>query len=33
LLYISAATVQTHTKHIYAKLGVHSRQEIIDLFA
>ena len=33
LLYISAATVQTHTKHIYAKLGVHSRQEILDLFA
>ncbi|MFR0869186.1 MAG: LuxR C-terminal-related transcriptional regulator, partial [Adlercreutzia sp.] len=21
----------THAKHIYAKLGVHSRQELIDL--
>ncbi len=30
-LVISRETAATHTKHIYAKLGVHSRQELIDL--
>lgn len=31
-LVCSPATVRTHTKSIYAKLGVHSKQELIDLF-
>lgn len=30
-LVISKNTTATHTKRIYAKLGVHSRQELIDL--
>ena len=30
-LYISASTVNTHMKHIYQKLGVHSRKELYDL--
>jgi DNA-binding CsgD family transcriptional regulator len=30
-LYISANTVNTHIKHIYAKTAVSSRQELIDL--
>lgn len=30
-LYISKNTVDTHIKRIYAKCGVHSRQELIDL--
>ena len=30
-LVISKETAATHAKHIYAKLGVHSRQELIDL--
>ena len=30
-LVISRETAATHAKHIYAKLGVHSRQELIDL--
>lgn len=30
-LSISAGTVNYHTRNIYAKLGVHSRQEIIDM--
>lgn len=30
-LVISKNTAATHTKRIYAKLGVHSRQELIDL--
>ena len=30
-LVISPNTVKTHVKHIYAKLGAHSQQEIIDL--
>lgn len=29
-LYISAGTAQTHARHIYKKMGVHSRQELID---
>lgn len=30
-LVISRDTAATHVKHIYTKLGVHSRQELIDL--
>ena len=29
-LYISVDTVKTHTNSIYRKLGVHSKQELID---
>ncbi len=29
-LCISAGTAQTHARHIYRKMGVHSRQEFID---
>jgi DNA-binding CsgD family transcriptional regulator len=28
---ISESTVRTHVKHIYSKLGIHSRQELLDL--
>lgn len=30
-LFISENTVRSHAKHIYVKLGVHSKQEAIDL--
>lgn len=30
-LYISLNTARFHTKNVYAKLGVHSQQELIDL--
>jgi DNA-binding CsgD family transcriptional regulator len=30
-LFISENTVRGHTKHIYRKLSVHSKQELIDL--
>ena len=30
-LFISVSTVQTHRKHIYKKLGVASREELLDL--
>lgn len=30
-LVISLSTVQTHIRNVYRKLGVHSRQELIDL--
>jgi DNA-binding CsgD family transcriptional regulator len=30
-LYISVSTVETHLEHIYAKLGIHSRYELIAL--
>lgn len=30
-LCISTNTVKTHVKHIYAKLDIHSRQELIDM--
>lgn len=31
-LVLSKNTVATHVKHIYQKLGIHSRQEVLDLF-
>ena len=30
-LVISENTVRTHSKHIYTKLDIHSRQELLDL--
>ncbi|WP_407641840.1 response regulator transcription factor [Arabiibacter massiliensis] len=30
-LYLSENTVRTHSKNIYVKLGVHNRQELLDL--
>ena len=30
-LLLSKNTVATHVKHIYQKLGVHSKQEVLDL--
>ena len=30
-LSISVNTVNSHTSHIYQKLGIHSRQELLDL--
>ena len=30
-LVISDATVKSHTNHIYQKLGVHSKQDLITL--
>ena len=30
-LVVSQNTVRTHVRHIYAKLGVHSQQELINL--
>lgn len=32
-LFISENTVRGHFKHIYRKLGVHSKQELVDLFS
>ena len=28
---VSSNTIRTHSRNVYAKLGVHSRQELIDL--
>lgn len=33
LLYLSKNTVSTHIKHIYRKLDIHSKEELIDLIA
>lgn len=30
-LGISFNTVRTHIRHVYEKMGVHSKQELIDL--
>lgn len=30
-LFISENTVRTHARHIYRKLNVHSKQEILDM--
>lgn len=30
-LSLSASTVQTHRMHIYQKLQIHSRQELLDV--
>ena len=30
-LILANATVKTHTQAVYRKLGVHSRQEVVDL--
>lgn len=30
-LFISKGTVKTHTRHIYDKMGVHSKQELLDI--
>ena len=30
-LYVSISTVDTHVRHIYAKAGVHNKQDLIDL--
>lgn len=30
ILVVSSETAKTHTKHIYSKMGVHSRQELLD---
>ena len=29
-LYLSSGTVATHARHIYQKVGVHSKQELLD---
>ena len=28
-LYIAQSTIDTHVRHIYQKLGIHSREELI----
>jgi DNA-binding CsgD family transcriptional regulator len=33
VLFISKGTVKTHARHIYAKLQVHTKQELLDLAA
>jgi len=30
-LFVSQGTVKAHINHIYRKLGIHSRQEMLDL--
>lgn len=30
-LLISESTVHTHARHIYQKLGIHSKQELLDM--
>ncbi|MDR0347397.1 MAG: helix-turn-helix transcriptional regulator [Coriobacteriales bacterium] len=31
-LYVAKSTVQTHAKHIYAKLGIAGKQQLIDIY-
>ena len=31
-LKLSSNTVKTHRNHLYSKLGIHDRQELIDLY-
>jgi DNA-binding NarL/FixJ family response regulator len=31
LLVVSENTVRSHSKHIYAKLGIHKKQELVEL--
>ena len=33
MLVVSENTVRTHSKRIYTKLGIHKRQELIELVA
>jgi len=30
-LYVSASTIETHLEHVYAKLGIHSRHQLIGM--
>lgn len=30
-LYLSSGTVATHARHIYQKVDVHSKQELLDV--
>ena len=30
-MFISTSTAQSHVKSVYRKLGIHSKQELIDL--
>lgn len=31
-LFVTTGTVKTHTTHIYQKLGVNSKQDLLDMF-
>ena len=30
-LFVTTGTVKTHVRHIYEKLGINTRQELLDL--
>jgi DNA-binding NarL/FixJ family response regulator len=32
-LYLSTSTIETHLEHIYTKLGIHSRRELMAMRA